>query len=254
MLQQDIAGLIHVSLRSLGKTEMYELFIANKNYSSWSLRPWVLMKELGVPFEEKLRNFESEDNFDLFREFSPTGKVPCLVDGETVVWDSLAIAEYLHERHQGVWPPDASARAFARCAAAEMHSGFLPLRNVCPMNCAVTVDLFEMPDDLRRDIERIDELWKEGLEKFGGPFLAGGDFSAADAFFCPVAFRVQSYQLPLSGEAREYCDRLLNLESMRAWHEAGINEPWIEKVHEEEIRAAGKVIADRRSGSGRPAF
>ena len=113
---------------------MYELFIANKNYSSWSLRPWVLMKTLGIPFDERLIPFAGAGraNFEAFRKISPSAKVPCLRDGDTVVWDSLAIAEYLHERHPGVWPKDAAARAWARSAAAEMHSGFSALRTTAP--------------------------------------------------------------------------------------------------------------------------
>ena len=140
---------------------MYQLHIANKNYSSWSLRPWVLMTELGIEFEEHFQPFESEDNFEKFRTFSPTGKVPCLVDGDTVVWDSLAIAEYLAERHPGTWPEDNAARAFARCAAAEMHSGFPDLRTICPMNCAITVEMAGVPEGLQRDINRIDELFSQ---------------------------------------------------------------------------------------------
>ena len=229
---------------------MYQLYIANKNYSSWSLRPWVLMTELGIAFDEKFRHFESpENNFEKFRVFSPTGMVPCLQDGDTCVWDSLAIVEYLHERHPGVWPAEARARAFARSAAAEMHSGFAALRNTCQMNCAVTVELFEVPDELSRNIARIDELWCQGLDEFGGPFLAGAAFTAADAFYCPVAFRMQSYQLALSAKAAEYCQRLLALEPMRAWYEAGLQESWVEEQHEADTRAAGKVIEDRRKVS-----
>ena len=225
---------------------MYQLNIANKNYSSWSLRPWVLMTELGIEFEEQFQPFESEDNFEKFRTFSPTGKVPCLTDGETVVWDSLAIAEYLAERHPGTWPEDGAARTFARCAAAEMHSGFPDLRNICPMNCAITVEMAGIPDGLQRDINRIDELFSEGLAIFGGGFLAGDKFTAVDAFYCPVAYRFRSYQLPLSEVAGEYCDRLLKVAAMQAWDAAAIQESWREVSHEEEAGAAGKVVADRR--------
>ncbi|MGI9250276.1 MAG: glutathione S-transferase family protein [Pseudohongiellaceae bacterium] len=230
---------------------MYRLYIANKNYSSWSLRPWVLMKELGIPFEEVLRPFELEDNFALFRKFSPSGKVPCLVDDEggdsnIVVWDSLAIAEYLAEKTPAVWPNDTEAKTFARCAAAEMHSGFATLRDVCPMNCGITAELNEVSPALQRDLERIHELWQEGLDKFGGPFLAGADFTAVDAFFCPVAFRFASYQLPLSNTSKTYHDQLLALPSMQAWEQSALQEPWREPWHEEEIAATGRVLADRR--------
>ena len=227
---------------------MYRLFIGNRNYSSWSLRAWALLRGLGVEFEEAVRPFEAEDNFARFREFSPSGKVPCLQDGERVVWDSLAIAEYLAERHEGVWPGDADARAFARCAAAEMHSGFAELRSVCPMNCAVTVELHEMGNGLLRDIDRIDELWQEGLARFGGPFLAGERFTAADAFFCPVAFRGASYRLPLSEASAIYLGQLLALPAMQEWHAAAIKEVWREPWHEEEIAAVGRVVEDLRGG------
>ena len=120
---------------------MYDLFIGNKNYSSWSLRPWVLMRELNIPFRENLVPFGGAQNPDAFRGFSPTGKVPCLVDGSITVWDSLAITEYVGERHAGVWPAEAAARAWARCASAEMHSGFFALRNACTMNCGIRVTL-----------------------------------------------------------------------------------------------------------------
>jgi glutathione S-transferase len=225
---------------------MYKLHIANKNYSSWSLRPWVLMKELGLGFEECMRPFEADDNFEKFRAFSPTGKVPCLVDGDTTIWDSLAITEYLAERHEHVWPGDAGARVYARCVAAEMHSGFDALRSTCPMNCAIEVAVDSLPPRLQRDQDRIDELWTEGLMRFGGEFLAGAAFTAADAFFCPVAFRVRSYRLPLSGAALAYSERLLALPSMIDWDRAAIREAWIERQADEQARALGTIIADRR--------
>ena len=186
---------------------MYTLYIANKNYSSWSLRPWSLMRELSIPFEERLVPFSSLDNWAEFRAFAPSGKVPCLLDGDTVVWDSLAIVEYLAERHAGVWPADAQARAWARCAAAEMHSGFTALRERCTMNCGLRVRLREMPPPLARDVNRIGELWRNGLQRFGGPFLAGPAFTAVDAFFAPVAFRVQTYGLALDESAAAYARR-----------------------------------------------
>src|ERR1043165_783716 len=133
-----------------------KLYIANKNYSSWSLRPWLLLRELGIAFEEHSVRFESASNWEAFRRFSPNGRVPCLVDGDTTVWDSLAITEYLAEKHPSVWPADVKARAWARCAAAEMHSGFGTLRARCSMSCGIRMRLHEMPDALRRDVSRID--------------------------------------------------------------------------------------------------
>ena len=225
---------------------MYQLYIANKNYSSWSLRPWILMTELSIDFEERLQVFESDNNYTAFRQFSPSGTVPCLSDGDMTVWDSLAIAEYLAEHHSGVWPSDPVARAFARCAAAEMHSSFGTLRGNCPMNCAIRVDMKVISPSLQKDLDRIDELWREGLERFGGAFLAGDRFTAVDAFYCPVAFRLQSYQLPMSAESLAYAHRLLALPGMQAWYQAGIQEPWQEAAHEAEAAQAGKIIADLR--------
>ena len=225
---------------------VYPLYIANKNYSSWSLRPWVLLRRLGIEFEECFESFETEDNFEKFRKFSPSGTVPCLVDGNAVAWDSLAIVEYLAEKEAGIWPDNASARAFARCASAEMHSSFSSLRKICPMNCAITVALSSLNADLARDVCRIDELWQEGLARFGGGFLAGERFTAVDAFYCPVAFRVQSYQLAISPESFAYCQKLLSLSAMKVWDAAAIKESWLEEAHEEEAEAAGRVIADRR--------
>ena len=175
---------------------MYQLFIANKNYSSWSLRPWVLMRERGIAFEEVLRPFVEGGSHAAFVAFSPTGKVPCLLDGGTVVWDSLAIVEYLAERHAGVWPADPLARAWARCAAAEMHSGFGVLRNECSMTVGLRLELHRVSDGLRSELARLEELWGEGLARFGGPFLAGAAFTAVDAFFVPVAGRHVSGTLP----------------------------------------------------------
>ncbi|ACT12584.1 MULTISPECIES: glutathione S-transferase family protein [Pectobacterium] len=226
---------------------MYQLYIANKNYSSWSLRPWVLLKTLSIPFEEKLVAFAPGMAQPAFKAFSPTAKVPCLIDGETTVWDSLAITEYLAEQHPGVWPADAKNRAWARCAAAEMHSGFTALRNTCSMSCGVRVKMNEISPALRNDINRIGELWQEGLTRFGGPFLAGKQFSAVDAFFAPVVFRIKTYQLPVSPEAAAYCDHLLAQPAMQRWLQDALAETWREDEHEEEVKKAGEVIEDLRA-------
>lgn len=226
---------------------MYHLFIANKNYSSWSLRPWVLMTALGIPFTERLVSFESADNWAKFRAFAPNGQVPCLHDGDTVVWDSLAITEYLAERHDGVWPTEGAARTWARCASAEMHGGFAALRGRCTMSCGLRVALSEMPDALRRDIARIDELWREGLARFGGPFLAGAQFTAVDAFFAPVAFRVQTYGLELSDDAMGYAAHLLALPAMQDWYRAALADPYREDDHERDAANMGRVTADLRA-------
>jgi glutathione S-transferase len=228
---------------------MYTLYIANRNYSSWSLRPWLLLRTLGISFDERLVPFGTAAQPHDFRRFSPNGKVPCLHDGSTVVWDSLAILEYLAERHAGVWPEDSIARAFARSAAAEMHSGFGALRQICGMNCGLRVRLHRIDGALGADLDRMQALWQEGLRRFGGPYLAGAGFGGADAFFAPVAFRIQTYELPLAPVALEYSRRLLELPAMRRWYEAALAEPWRDEVHEQEARAAGAVTQDlRRAG------
>ena len=224
---------------------MVTLYVANKNYSSWSLRPWVLMRQLGIAFDEQVRPFTDGPAL-AFGDVSPSGRFPCLVDGDTVVWDSLSIAEYVAETHPQVWPADRQARAFARSAAAEMHSGFQSLRNICGMNVGIRVELKEIPASLATDIARLDALWTEGLTRFGGPFLAGDRFTAADAFFCPVAFRVQTYDLGLGAPAAAYAKRLLDLPAMRDWYQAALKETWRKQAYENEALAAGRIVADYR--------
>jgi glutathione S-transferase len=226
---------------------MFELFIGNKNYSSWSLRPWVLMRQLNIPFREKLVPFGGARDPDAFRSFSPTGKVPALVDGHITVWDSLAITEYVGERYAGVWPAEAEARAWARSASAEMHSGFQALRNACPMNCGIRVTLKSVPSPLTRDLARLEELWADGIGRFGGPFLTGARFCATDAFFAPVAFRVQTYDPPLNAGARRYASHLLALQSMRDWYSAALQETWRDEEHEMEAHAMGIWREDLRA-------
>lgn len=225
---------------------MYTLHVGNKNYSSWSLRPWLLLREMDIPFEEKLTPFVEGGSYALFRSFSPTGSVPVLIDDGLVVWESLAIVEYLAERHVGIWPADPVARAFARCAAAEMHAGFAALRNDCTMNCGLRVRLHGVSAALQRDLDRLGEIWNEGLAGFGGPFLAGDRFSAADAFFAPVALRMQTYGLRLDPVSMTYAERLLRLEGMRDWYAAALAEPFREVLHEGELASFGDVLEDLR--------
>ncbi|HEY4244513.1 MAG TPA: glutathione S-transferase [Kofleriaceae bacterium] len=225
---------------------MYALYIANKNYSSWSLRPWVLLRELDIPFTEHLVPFSDDDSHRAaFAGFSPSGRVPCLHDGDTIVWDSLAIVEYVAERHKGVWPADAKARAWARCAAAEMHSGFQTLREICSMSCGIRVELGDELPALRADLARLTELWADGSARFGGPFLAGPAFTAVDAFFAPVAFRIQTYGLVLAPAAAAYAERLRELPAMWSWYTAALAETWREASHDRQIR--GRVTADLRA-------
>ena len=225
---------------------MKELFIANKNYSSWSLRPWVLMKELKIPFIEKIQAFSTGSNWDGFRKFSPNGLVPCLQDSENTIWDSLAITEYLAESYPKVWPEDKQARAWARCASAEMHSGFANLRNQCTMNCGLRIELNQMTTGLQKDITRIDELWNQGLDQFNGPYLAGDSFTAVDAFYAPVVFRVQTYDLKMSQRSHDYINKIISLESMKTWYKEALNESWREQNHEQEAKDCGKILKDYR--------
>jgi len=228
---------------------MYRLITGNRNYSSWSLRPWVLMKALDIPFEDAFVSFAKPDNHDDFRAFSPTGKVPLLIDGERRVWDSLAIALYLADRHDGVLPTDPDARAWVQCVSAEMHSGFTALRNECTMNVGTRVRRGPDSPSLARDIARIAEIFEEGLTRFGGPFLAGRDFSVADAFFAPVVFRIRTYAIEVGPLGTAWVERMLALPAMREWEELALAEPWREAGHEAELAAAGTITADYRQAA-----
>jgi glutathione S-transferase len=227
---------------------MYTLYIGNKNYSSWSLRPWVLMRALGIAFVEKLIPFDRAPGGGQFRDVSPNGKVPCLVDGDTAVWESTAILEYLAERHPGVWPKEAAARAWARCAAAEMHAGFGALRQRCSMNVGIRVTLNERPPALLSDLDRMAALWADGLGRFGGPFLAGSTFGGVDAMFAPIAFRAQTYGVLTEAPAATYVERLLALPAMQDWQAAALRETWREPAHEAEAKTLGTWTADLRHG------
>lgn len=226
---------------------MFTLYIGNKNYSSWSLRPWILLTALDIPFTEKLIPFDDGDSWQKFRAFSPTGLVPCLHEGDTIVWESLSIVEYVAEQFPQAWPQDRQARAWARSATAEMHGGFSALRNECPMTVGLRIRLHEQTPDLERNLQRLAELWQQGLDLFGGPFLAGDSFTAVDAFFAPVVFRLQTYGLTLPGAAGEYPQHILQLPGMRAWTDAALIEPHREPSHEEEIAALGEWLEDLRS-------
>lgn len=213
---------------------MRQLWIGNKNYSSWSMRPWVLMREAGIPFKEVLVRF---DGFGPQSEFkrriaavSPTGKVPVLVDGALVVWDTLAIAETLAEQFPdlGLWPRDALARARARSVCAEMHSGFSALRAACPMN--IEAELPEIGALVLRDrpavaadLERLVAMWSELLRTHGGPMLFGA-FSIADAYFAPVVMRIHTYGLPVPDIVEGYVQRVRSLRAVREWTDAALAE------------------------------
>lgn len=202
-----------------------QLWIANKNYSSWSLRPWFLLKALNIPFDEQLTTFvPGGSSYEKFLRFSPSGLVPCLVTADTTVWDSLAICEYIAEDYPHVWPQEKTARAWARSAAAEMHSGFTTLRRECPLNCSESRPAAEMTPELQKECQRLDKIWCEGLTRFGGPWLAGENISAADAFYVPVALRARTYQLPFSAVAQAWIDRILAHPAIIEWCEAAAKE------------------------------
>ncbi|WP_157267722.1 glutathione S-transferase family protein [Azohydromonas aeria] len=203
------------------------LVIGNKNYSSWSMRPWVLMKHFGMPFEEVKLRFNFTPGSDFYRQlaaFTPAGKVPVLLDGELAVWDTLAIAEYLAEKfpQHAVWPRDAAARARARSVCAEMHAGFTALRGRCGQNLEASLPdvgarlLAEDDGALRRDLDRVVALWQDALRASGGPFLFGG-FSAADAYYVPVVGRLRTYGLPVPDDVADYMARVWATPAVAAW-------------------------------------
>ncbi len=203
-----------------------QLIIGNKNYSSWSMRPWVLMKQLGLPFEEHKLRFDFGPNSPFRREvarFSPAGRVPVLFDDDFAVWDTLAIIEYLHDKFpgRGVWPADMRHRARARSLAAEMHSGFSALRNHCPMNIEAALPevgarIWAEQDGVRQDVQRIELAWAEALNDSGGPFLFG-EFSAVDAMFAPVCMRLRTYALPTVPTTHEYIAHVAAAPGVKAW-------------------------------------
>ena len=226
---------------------MYTLYVGNKNYSSWSLRGWLAAKLSGAPFQEKMVQLRGEGSPDpAIRAFSPSGRVPCLRDGEVVVWDSLAIAEYLAERHAGMWPGERVTRAWGRCVAAEMHSGFPALRNEMTMCIKERVDVRPWSAALSHDIGRVTEIWNEGRRRFGagGAHLCGA-FSLADAFYAPVAFRFRTYGVAPTGAAGDYLAALLAHPFVREWEEAALLEIAIIEADEPRIIYRDKLHPPR---------
>jgi len=208
----------------------FTIYIGNKNYSSWSLRAWLVMKAAGAPFREVLIPlWQPESKGEVLRH-SPSGKVPALVHGDVTVWESLAIGEYLAEQAPaaGLWPSDSAARAAARAASAEMHAGFLPLRRHLPMNMRASVPGREIPPEVRLDIDRIAAMWRDCRRRFGadGPYLFGR-FTIADAMFAPVASRFRTYHVALGGEAQSYADALFSHPPLQEWEKAARAEPMV---------------------------
>ncbi len=206
------------------------LVIGNKNYSSWSMRPWFLMKHFKIEFNEILLQLGKPESKNEILKYSPSGKVPVLIHGDTTIWESIAIMEYVAEifPKKNLWPKDAATRAVARAVVAEMHAGFMNLRKTCPMNVRANKPLKEISPEVKADINRITQLWEDCRKKFGknGDFLFG-EFSIADAMYAPVIWRFHTYSLPISGIAKKYFDHMFNLPSMREWHTEALNEPYV---------------------------
>lgn len=212
-----------------------QLYIGNKNYSSWSMRPWVLLTNAGIPFDEVLLRFDSFSPGAAFRtaidKINPVGKVPVLVDDGLVVWDTLAIAEYVAEKYPAkqLWPADARARARARSLCAEMHSGFTGLRGACPMNIEASLPeagalaLRDKPA-VRADVTRIEAIFSEQLTQHGGPFLFGSQFTVADAFYAPVCMRFKTYALSQRADANAYIERVRAAPGVAQWIAAALVE------------------------------
>lgn len=231
---------------------MFELHIANKNYSSWSLRPWLLMRALDIPFVEKLHYFSSPGTPSTFGTLSPSAKVPVLVSNGFHIWDTLSIVEYLAEEYPDVWPSEKVNRAWARSACAEMHSSFSALRNECSMSVGVRVRIHEMSAALKSDIARIESLWADGFDRFNGVWLAGDHFTAADAFFGPVAFRFRTYGILLTDRSQAYVKKLLNHPAMIEWEQAALNETVRDQSHDIEIENMGLIVQDLRTSPNFP--
>ena len=213
---------------------MLKLYIGNKNYSSWSMRPWVLLKQAGIEFEEIKVLFDSFDpgsNFKVALDgVTPAGKVPVLLDDGFAVWDTLAIAEYVAETHpeKKLWPQDRQARARARSICAEMHSGFGALRSACGMNIEASLPqigqlAWRDKPGVRADVQRLVSMWSELLEQHGGPLLFGG-FTVADAYFTPVCMRIKTYALPVPASIAAYVGRVCALPGVKAWIDGALAE------------------------------
>ena len=220
------------------------LYIAYKNYSSWSLRPWIAMKVAGIPFDETVLTFFHNDDLDKLGErHQIPAQVPVLVENEQPVWDSLAILEKLAEQFpdRGLWPADPALRSLARCAASEMHSGFVPLRSTCPMNCRSKKRLSEEKlAGIQDDLKRLAEIWNkfDRADKPAGDFLCG-PFSNVDAMYAPVMWRIHGYGLDVSPAFDRWIEAMLNLPAMKEWLASAQNEEWVIDHYE----SAGETVA-----------
>jgi glutathione S-transferase len=220
------------------------LVFGNKNYSSWSFRPWIALTVAGIPFTEELIPLYRPGSRERIRAHSPAGKVPILLDGAARVWESIAILEHLAEKFPaaGLWPGEAAARAHARSVATEMHGGFAPLRRHCPMNFWRPVMRRELPADVAANVERIDAMWSDCRVRFGtgGPFLFG-KFSAADAMYAPVVSRFHTYDVPVSPASRAYMEAVMALPAWTQWRTAALHEEWLLEEDEPDWPTVHKV-------------
>ncbi len=214
---------------------MLRIVVGNKKYSSWSLRPWLVLKHAGVPFEETVVALDMPDTDANIRKFSPSGRVPALIDGDLTVWDSLAICEYLNEKfpEKRLWPQDRAQRALARSVCAEMHSGFASLRNDCSMKIVQQYPYKPLRAETQKDVDRIVELWTRCLKKSGGPFLFGQEPCIADAYFAPVVSRFRTYSIPVPGAVKAYCDAVWAWPALQAWVADAQRETLRAKDHED---------------------
>jgi len=211
------------------------LIIGNKNYSSWSLRPWIAMRVAGVPFDERVIPLYEPGSREAVLKYSPAGKVPVLIDGDQRIWETLAILEHLAEKfpEAHLWPKDTAARSHARVVASEMHAGFTALRRNCPMNLWLPPKSRPLPDEVKPDVARIEALWADCRARFGksGPFLFGS-FGAADAMYAPVVARLHSYGIAVAQETRAYMDAVMALAAWKEWCAAALKEKWVMRNNE----------------------
>lgn len=214
-----------------------KLILGNKNYSSWSLRPWIAMRHAGLDFEEEVIPLYEPGSRDRVLQYSPAGKVPVLIDGGIPVWESIAILEHLAERFPkaALWPAEATARAYGRAIAAEMHAGFGALRRHCPMNTRRKRRRLALTPDVAEDVRRIEVIWTDSRERFGGagPFLLGS-FSIADAMYAPVVSRFFTYDIGVGAAAEAYMATMMSLPAWKEWEAAGEHEPWVMAGNERE--------------------
>jgi len=208
-----------------------KLIIGNKTVSSWSLRPWLLMKHFNIPFEEILVKLDLPDTTANIKKYSPTGKVPALIDDDFVIWESAAIMEYLNEKYpeKKMYPEKINDRAVARSLSMEMHAGFSKMREILSFNVKKSHSNFNF-GDAQSDIDRVKNIWTDQISKSGGPFLFG-KFSIADAMYAPVVGRFKTYGVPVDGIVKVYCEAIMNLPAMKEWYEGAMNEDFVAALH-----------------------